>query len=83
MLSQRTCIGCCQKNNQDKMLRIVKNKKLEILIETDSKIFGRGAYICKSEECLEKAIKNRRLSKSFKMQIEDEIYEKLRGAIIE
>ena len=44
---------------------------------------GRGAYICERKECLEKAIKTKRLERVFETKIEEEIYEKLRGVMIE
>ena len=42
---------------------------------------GRGIYICNSSECLDKAIRNKRISKSFEMEIDNEIYENLREYI--
>ena len=44
---------------------------------------GRGAYICDNVECLEKLIKSKRLEKVFGIKISDEIYEKLRGVILD
>ena len=44
---------------------------------------GRGAYICDNIECLNKLIKSKRLEKVFEMKISDEIYEKLRGVILD
>ena len=42
---------------------------------------GRGTYICKSEECLNKAIKNKRIARTLEMEIEECIYENLRKSI--
>ena len=42
---------------------------------------GRGAYICDDINCLEKAIKAKKLERVFETSIDDEIYESLRGAI--
>ncbi len=42
---------------------------------------GRGIYICNSEECLNKAIKNKKISRTFEMEISNEIYENLRKHI--
>lgn len=82
-LPQRTCIGCnCQKDKKE-LIRIVKNKEGIISIDKTGKAQGRGAYICNNEECLEKAIKTKRLERAFGMQISNEIYEKLRGVIID
>ena len=44
---------------------------------------GRGAYICDDIQCLEKLIKTKRLERVFDMKISDEIYEKLRGVILD
>ena len=39
------------------------------------KAAGRGAYICRSTDCLEKARKARRFEKSFSCKIEESVYE--------
>ena len=38
---------------------------------------GRGAYLCISKECLQKARKNKGLERSFKMSIPNEVYDSL------
>lgn len=59
------------------MLRILKTTEGEITIDVTGKKNGRGAYICASKECFEKAVKNRGLERSFKMSIPKEVYENL------
>ena len=80
---QRTCIGCMQSKNKNELLRIVKQNDGKIFVDKTGKANGRGAYICNSVDCLEKAIKLKRLEKKFETKIDDEIYEDLRGAIFE
>ena len=75
---QRTCIGCNEKKNKHELLRIVKNKNGNIDIDKNSRMNGRGAYICKNIECLENAIKKRKLERSFSCKIENNIYENVR-----
>ena len=58
-LPQRTCIGCNTKKDKKDLIRIVKNKNEEIKVDLTGKMDGRGTYICKQEECLNKAIKNK------------------------
>ena len=82
-LPQRTCVGCMQKKDKKEMIRIVKNKQNEISIDKAGKKEGRGIYICDSEECLEKAIKSKRIEKTFEMKISEEIYNDLRGVILD
>lgn len=79
----RTCMGCNEKKSKNELIRIVKNKENEINIDKIAKMQGRGAYICNNAQCLEKLIKSKRLEKVFEMKISDEIYEKLRGVILD
>ena len=80
---QRMCIGCNEKKDRRELIRIVLNKNGEIAIDKTGKMEGRGAYICDNIECLEKAVKSKRLERSFDKIIEEQIYDKLRGVIIE
>ena len=80
-LPQRTCIGCNLKKDKKDLIRIVKNKNGEINVDPTGKLEGRGTYICKNEECLKKAIKNKRMSKTFEMEIDESIYENLKNFI--
>lgn len=63
------------------LCRIVKNKDNEIQLDMTGKLNGRGTYICKKTECLDKAIKTKRLSKSLEAEIPEEIYEAIRSEI--
>ncbi len=80
---QRTCMGCNEKRDKKDLIRIVKNKENEISIDKTGKAQGRGAYICDDITCLEKLIKTRRIEKIFDMKISEEIYENLRGVILD
>lgn len=82
-IPQRTCMGCNQKKEKNQLIRIVKNKENEITIDKTGKKEGRGAYICDDIKCLEKLIKSKRLEKIFEMEITQEIYESLRGVILD
>ena len=79
----RTCMGCNQPKEKNELIRIVKSKEGIIEVDLTGKKNGRGAYICKDENCLEKLIKSKRLAKIFETEISQEIYENLRGVIID
>lgn len=76
-------MGCNTKKNKSELIRIVKNVSNEIRIDKTGKMQGRGAYICDNIECLEKVIKSKRLEKVLDMKISEEIYNDLRGVIID
>ena len=82
-MPQRTCMGCNEKKDKKELIRVVKSSDGQINIDKTGKMPGRGAYICDRIECLEKAIKTKRIERVFETSIDNEIYEKLRGVIIE
>ncbi|MCD8094674.1 MAG: YlxR family protein [Ruminococcus sp.] len=73
----RTCVGCGEVKPKREMTRIVKPKDGEASIDPTGKRSGRGAYICKSAECLRLAKKSRRLERSFSCAISDEVYSQM------
>lgn len=81
-LPQRTCIGCNEKKNKNELIRVVKDKDSNVSIDKTGRAPGRGSYLCDNIECLEKAIKSKRLERAFEMKIDDEIYQGLRGVMI-
>lgn len=80
-IPQRTCIGCNEIKPKKELIRIVKNKEGQIFIDKTGKANGRGAYICDKIECLEKAIKTKKLERTFETKIDEEIYNELRQTI--
>ncbi len=74
----RMCLGCQEMKPKRELIRIVKNKENEISVDASGKKQGRGAYICKSPECFEKARKGKRLEKAFETKIDEDIYEMLK-----
>ena len=79
----RTCIGCREKKNKQELIRIVCNKNNEISVDLKQRLEGRGAYICRNEECLKKVQKGNRLKNALKTKVENEKYEELRGVIFD
>lgn len=73
----RQCIGCGEMKSKKEMLRVLKTTEGPIVLDVTGKKNGRGAYLCKSAECLKKAKKNKGLERSFKMSIPDEVYQNL------
>ncbi len=80
---QRTCMGCNHKKDKKDLIRIVKNKENQISIDKTGKQEGRGAYLCNDIQCFEKVVKSKRLEKVLEIKIAEEIYENLRGVILE
>lgn len=77
-IPMRQCIGCREMKSKKEMLRVIKTPEEEVVLDATGRKNGRGAYLCFSEDCLEKAIRSRGLERSLKMKIPDDVYEQLK-----
>ena len=73
----RQCVGCGEMKGKKDMLRVLKTAENEICLDVTGKKNGRGAYICRSRDCLAQARRNKGLERSFKMCIPNEVYDTL------
>ncbi len=76
----RHCMGCNGGFEKTSLLRLVKFEN-KIVFDITSKAPGRGAYICRNIECLNKVKKTRRFNRVFKGPVEEKIYDILAGEI--
>ena len=81
-IPQRMCTGCMEMKPKKELVRIVKNIEGIVDIDLTGKKPGRGAYICKSIECFDKAYKTKRLEKNLETKIDASIYDRLRNEIL-
>ncbi len=79
----RMCVGCQEMKTKKELLRVVRTPEGEIVLDPTGKKAGRGAYMCRSEPCLTKAFKEKRLERALKQPISAEVYNALRAGIIE
>ena len=77
----RMCTGCMEMKPKKELIRVVKSPEGEVSVDLTGKKSGRGAYICKSGECLEKAVKAKRLSRNLDVAISEDIYNRLKEEI--
>ena len=73
-IPMRMCLGCGEMKPKRELIRVVKSKEGDISLDLTGKKSGRGAYICKSVECFEKARKARKFERSFSCMISEDIY---------
>lgn len=81
-IPQRMCVGCQEMKPKKEMIRVVKTPENSIEIDLTGKRSGRGAYVCPKEECLQKAIKARRLEKALHHVISTEIIDVLKQGLV-
>ncbi|MGL5353207.1 MAG: RNase P modulator RnpM [Clostridium sp.] len=78
----RMCTGCMEMKPKKELIRVVKSPEGEVSVDLTGKKSGRGAYVCKETQCLEKAFKAKRLSRNLDTPISEEVYNRLREEII-
>ena len=76
-IPMRKCVGCGEMKSKKEMIRVLKTPEEEFVLDSTGKKNGRGAYLCFSKDCLEKAVKGKGLERSFKQSIPREVYDRL------
>ena len=69
---------CREMKSKKEMIRVLKTPEDEIVLDTTGRKNGRGAYVCPSIECLDKAIRNHGIERSLKTSVPEEVYEDLK-----
>ena len=77
-IPMRQCTGCREMKSKKEMIRVLKTPEDEIVLDTTGRKNGRGAYVCPSIECLDKAIRNHGIERSLKTSVPEEVYEDLK-----
>ena len=80
-IPERTCVVTKEKFPKFELLRIVRTKEGEVLVDLTGKINGRGAYIKKDLEVLNKAFKSKVLEKHLEIEIDDSVYNEIKNII--
>ena len=80
-IPMRMCVGCREMKEKRELIRIVRTPEGETLIDPTGKKSGRGAYVCRSPECLKRAIKQKQLERQLQVSLTDEVNEALMAEI--
>lgn len=77
-MTERKCVGCGKLKNRDELIKITKeNLHGDVVLNPDSKIFGRSVYLCYNKSCIEAALKKNKLQKALRTNISEELKGKL------
>lgn len=82
-IPERRCLGCMESFPKSSLVRIVRSPEGDISLDLTGKKSGRGAYICKSTECLKKAVKAKRFERTFECEIPEEVFDGVRRELEE
>ena len=76
-IPMRMCVGCREMKEKRSLLRVVKSPEGTISFDRVGKAPGRGAYVCKSKACLERAVKARQLERALETRIDEAVFAQL------
>ncbi len=82
-IPMRQCIGCGEMKSKRDMMRVLRTTEGGIVLDATGRKNGRGAYLCKSQECFKKAVKSKGLERALKTPIPAEVYESLKKEIVD
>ena len=79
-IPMRMCVACRQMRPKKELVRIVRTPEGVVVRDRTGRLNGRGAYLCGSLDCLNKAVKTRALERALEIRIEPELIEELKEA---
>ena len=63
----RKCVGCGELKPREELIKITKEHATgKLFVNPNSKIFGRSAYLCYNQSCIEQALKKNKLNRVLK-----------------
>ena len=75
---ERKCVGCGKLKDRKDLIKITREKAHgNVIVNPDNKIFGRSAYLCYNNACIENAFKKNRISKVLKASVPEDLKGKL------
>ncbi len=77
----RTCVVTKENLPKGELLRIVRTPLGDVIVDVSGKANGRGAYIKKDINVLEKAKKSKILEKRLEVEISDDVYEEIKKVL--
>ena len=80
-IPMRTCVITKEKCPKGELIRVVRTPEGEVIVDLTGRANGRGAYLKKDLEVIEKAKKNKLLDKHLEVEVNDSIYEELKNNI--
>ena len=80
-IPMRMCVGCREMKEKKTLIRVVRSPEGVVSLDPGGKKPGRGAYVCRSAECLGRAIKQRQLERQLEVQLGPETADALRAEL--
>ena len=80
-IPMRMCVGCREMKPKKELIRVVRSPEGAVSMDPVGKKPGRGAYVCRSEACLKRAIKQKQLERQLEVTLTEEVVSALQAAM--
>jgi len=78
---QRSCVACRQAREKRALIRVVRTPECRVEVDTQGRAPGRGAYLCRTAACLERALKTKSIERALGCPLNEESVSRLREAV--
>ena len=79
----RTCVACREEAPKRALVRVTRSPSGDVVLDERGKLPGRGAYLCATVACVEKARKTKALSRALKTDVKADVYDRLKKYVSE
>ena len=80
-IPMRTCVITKEKLDKRDLIRVVRTPEKTVVVDPTGKLNGKGAYLKKDLDVIEKAYKSKALERILEVPIPDEVYDNLKQMI--
>ena len=70
----RRCVSCREMKEKASLIRVIRGPDGGFNLDETGKSAGRGAYVCKTGPCLQRAVKTKGFDRSFKQKLPGHVY---------
>jgi len=78
-IPMRMCVACREMRPKKELIRVVRTPEGKVILDRSGRANGRGAYLCDSVDCLNRAMKSRALDRALEAKLDAEVFETIRG----
>ena len=80
-IPMRRCVATGEQLPKKELLRIVRSPEGKLLVDLTGKANGRGAYLKKDAEAVERARKTRALERALEVSVPDEFWDEIKAVL--
>ncbi len=80
-IPQRTCVLTKEKLDKKDLIRIVRTPEQNVVVDETGKLNGRGAYLKKDLEVINKAQEKHILDKILNVKVDDSVFDELKKIV--